>query len=61
MNEQTRQFLIDSQSKNIQDPYAVFKDKSVTLKWKRELDEDIQKTIIQEIEGTVLEKFLVEL
>ena len=31
---QTKQFLLDAQSKNIDDPYAVYKDKSVTSKWR---------------------------
>ena len=57
--EQTKQFLLESQSKNIDDPYAVYKDKSVTSKWKTQLDEDIQDEIINEIKGTVLEGFLV--
>lgn len=58
--EQTKRFLKESQCKNIEDPYAVYKDKSVTSKWKKHLDLDIQKEIIKEIKDTQLERFLVE-
>lgn len=58
--EQTKSFLLEAQNKNIDDPYAVYKDKSVTLKWKKNLDLDIQEEIIQEIQNSPLKRFLVE-
>lgn len=58
--EQTIKFLKESQSKNIDDPYAVYKDKSVTSKWKKLLDLDIQEEIIKDIKNSELERFLVE-
>lgn len=59
LTQQTLDFLKESQSKNIDDPYAVFKDKSVTSKWKVKLDKDIAIEIISDIENTELERFLV--
>ena len=58
--EQTRKFLLDSQNKNIDDPYAVYKNKNVVSKWKNNLDVSIQNEIINDIEGTPLERFLVD-
>lgn len=58
--KQTIEFLKESQSKNIDDPYAVYKDKSVTSKWKTRLDLEIQQEIENDIKGTDLEVFLVE-
>ena len=57
---QTEDFLIKSQDKHIDDPYAVYKDKSVTLKWKKNLDKYIQKQIIDETKQSQLKRFLVE-
>jgi len=59
-SKQTKRFLYESQSKNIEDPYAVYKDKSVASKWKNNLDINIQKDIINEVKGTNLERFLVD-
>ena len=58
--KQTIKFLKESQSKNIDDHYAVYKDSSVASKWKTKLDLDIQKEIENDIKGTDLEVFLVE-
>ena len=60
IEEQTKQFLKECQSKNLDDPYAVYKNKSVISKWKYQLDIEIQKEIINEIINTELEKFLIE-
>lgn len=58
--QQTVNFLKEAQSKNIDDPYAVFKDKSVTSKWKSKLDTDIQAEILNDLRNTALERFLVQ-
>lgn len=58
--EQTKKFLHDAQSKNIDDPYAVYKDKSVVSKWKKNLDIAIQNEIICELQSSPLKRFLVE-
>jgi len=60
MNKQTNDFLLECQSKEIEDPYAVYKNKTVISKWKYQLDKDIQDIIINEIKNTQLEQFLVE-
>jgi Sulfotransferase domain len=57
---QTRDFLLESQSKNIDDPYAVYKNKSVRSKWKKNLDIEIQNEIIKDIENSSLKRFLVD-
>ncbi len=59
-NSFSLKFLKESQSKNIDDHYAVYKDSSVASKWKTKLDLDIQKEIENDIKGTDLEVFLVE-
>jgi len=56
--EQTAKFLRESQGKHIDNPYAVYKDKSVTSKWVNNLDYYIQEEIINECSGTALLKFL---
>lgn len=57
--KQTIEFLKESQIKSIDDPYAVYKNKSVTSKWVKYLDLNIQNEIIREIQGTELQRFLV--
>ncbi|MCU7798967.1 MAG: sulfotransferase [gamma proteobacterium symbiont of Lucinoma myriamae] len=58
--DQTREFLLESQSKNIDDPYAVYKNKDVISKWRKNLDIEIQTEIIKDIEISSLKKFLVD-
>jgi len=58
LTDQTRDFLVASQGKNIEDPYAVFKDKNVVSKWKTGLDAYIQEEIQSEVTGSELERFL---
>ena len=56
--EQTETFLYECHSVHKDNPYAVFKDKTVMDKWISELDPYISNEIICEIEGTRLERFL---
>lgn len=60
-SDQTEKFLFESQSKHIADPYAVYKNKSVAIKWMKKLDKDIQNQIINETKKIKLERFLVEI
>jgi len=55
---QTNNFLIESQNKHDNNEYAVFKDKSVKDKWKKELSKDIANSIIADLKGGPLEVFL---
>ena len=56
--EQTDRFLKASQRRHDEDSHAVFKDPSVKLRWRRELDRGIQREIIGEIEETNLRRFI---
>jgi hypothetical protein len=57
--DQTRRFLHRCHGEHIEDQYAVFKDPSVMNKWREELQPEIRETIIEEIRGTDLERFLL--
>lgn len=59
MSQQTEQFLIDCNKKNIESPYSVFKNKSVKDKWRNELPQNIIDEIYFELKGTRLEEFLL--
>jgi hypothetical protein len=56
--QQTELFLKDSQSIHLDNPYAVFKDRSVQEKWRTELDPYIQSEVLNDLKGTRLEAFL---
>ncbi len=56
--DQTEKFLESSHKIHDDNESAVFKDKKVKDKWQWELDKRIQKEIISELEGTILEQFL---
>ena len=56
--QQTDNFLVESQSRHDEDTHATFKNPNVKDRWKSALHPDIQKEIINEIEGTDLERFL---
>lgn len=58
--QQTIQFLKDSQSNSIDDPYAVFKNRSVINQWKSKLDIEIQNEIIRDVKQSKLERFLFD-
>lgn len=57
--EQTESFLKSSHQRHERGPYAVFKNPSVKDRWKKELSPVIRGTIIDEVEGTDLGRFLV--
>ncbi len=57
-SEQTQSFLEASHSIHQDNPYAVFKDKSVKEKWKFELDPYIVNEVLNDLAGTRLEIFL---
>jgi hypothetical protein len=57
-SDQTNDFLIASHEKHDENSYSVFKDKSVKVKWKGELCEEIQEGIIKDVEGSKLKDFL---
>jgi hypothetical protein len=56
--QQTDNFLKTSRSRHDDDSYAVFKDPKVKDRWKWELNEQIQKEIILEVENSELRRFL---
>lgn len=58
MNPQTAKFLKNSQASHIYNEYAVFKNKNVKYKWKRQLNPKIISEIYSVLKGTPLEKFL---
>lgn len=58
MNEQVHEFLRASHAAEINDPDTVYRTPDVADRWKIELDINIQNTIINEVSGTQLERFL---
>jgi hypothetical protein len=56
---QTQQFIVDCHASHQDNPYAVFKDRSVALRWQRELQPEIQRAIHEELTGTRLARFLL--
>jgi len=57
-SEQTRSFLETSHSTHRDNPYAVFKDKSVKERWRAELDPYIVNEVLYDLKDTRLEVFL---
>jgi hypothetical protein len=57
-SEQTTSFLETSHSTHQDNPYAVFKDKSVSERWKSELDPYIITEVLNDLTRTRLEVFL---
>ncbi len=57
VTQQTLDFLQESSHEKTNDKYSVFKNKSVKVKWKSELQEEIRKSIIDDLQGTELERF----
>ncbi|MFC1484262.1 sulfotransferase [Candidatus Neomarinimicrobiota bacterium] len=55
---QAEEFLVDSQNRHDNDPYATFKHPGVKDRWRSSLQPQIQTEIIREIEQTDLERFL---
>lgn len=58
VTQQTRSFILDSGSRHMESPYAVYKDKSVADRWREQLDEKIVDEIHSELIGSRLERFL---
>lgn len=58
VEEQTKEFLVQSQANHSKDSYAVFKSPKVKTRWQDELLPEIRDTIIWEIKSTELEVFL---
>jgi hypothetical protein len=57
--KQTFEFLAVSQSQHVATDYAVFKDPSVSHRWKAELQPAIRDQVQSELHGTKFERFLV--
>lgn len=55
---QTKNFLIQSQTRHHEHEHAVFKSPSVAHRWKAELDTTIRDAIFADLEGSDLETFL---
>ena len=58
ITEQTKSFIRQSQDTNNADPYSVFKYKSVTADWEKELDLKIQNEIFHDLKQHKLETYL---
>jgi len=58
LEAQTLSFLEECHKKHNDDSYAVYKKKDVAYKWKGTLPDEIRETIISEVTGTPLERFL---
>jgi hypothetical protein len=58
LNEQVHEFLRASQATEVNDPDTVYRTADVVDRWKVELDINIQNTIITEVSGTPLARFL---
>jgi len=55
---QTSEFLDQSPRKHVDSPYSVYKEKSVAVRWKLELDPYITEEIAADLSGTRLERFI---
>ncbi len=55
---QVTDFIHASQSRHLDDPYAVYKSPGVKDKWREQLDFRIVQAIAQDLSGTKLESFL---
>ncbi len=60
MCNSTREFIVKSNNTDNQDPYSVFRYSQRDDKWKTELDPHIAESIIKDLEGTPLQKYLEE-
>lgn len=56
-SDQTKKFIIESQTTHVDNEYAVFKKTEVKDKWKTQLSPIIIKEIYDELKGTDLERF----
>ncbi|MCD4681357.1 MAG: sulfotransferase [Bacteroidales bacterium] len=55
---QTIDFVRDSQNRNVENEYAVYKKKAVKDKWRYQLDRKIVEEIYRDLENTPLSEFL---
>jgi len=60
VTKQTKKFISECNSKHIEGPYSVYKNKNVKDKWKKQLNPKIVDEIYSELKGTRLERFLDE-
>jgi len=58
MEAQIVNFIKASQSRHVEDAYAVYKSPSVKDRWRQEFDPRISDAIITDLQGTLLERFL---
>lgn len=58
MGEQTQDFIEDSRSRHDADPYSVFRSMAGDEGWRNVLPEEIADSVVDEIEGTELGRFL---
>jgi len=56
---QTRDFLERTHASHQESCYAVFKNPNVKDRWRSGLDVDIQRAIVEEVNGTELRRFLI--
>jgi hypothetical protein len=57
-HSQTKEFIQASHTMHDPNEYAVFKHRSVALRWQTELNPSIQGSILRELRGTPFERFL---
>jgi hypothetical protein len=58
MHEQVFQFIEDSKNRHDEDPYSVYRGKASDNNWRGIIPDDIIETIVSELQGTLLERFL---
>ena len=58
VDEQTRQFCLTSQKREVSDVFGVYKGKKNPDEWESRLDQNIINSIYSEINGSELEQFL---
>ena len=59
ITQQTEDFLAKSTSKNLQDAYSVYKEKSQDIEWKNTLDSSIRDKITVDLQKLKLEEYVV--
>jgi hypothetical protein len=58
LTDQTLEFISNSKSKNLDDPYSVYKNKKLDDNWKTILPKNIIDTVLEELDSTLLEQYL---
>nr|WP_319397855.1 sulfotransferase domain-containing protein [uncultured Carboxylicivirga sp.] len=59
LSKQTIDFINNSKSRNNEDAYSVYKQKSVDDSWKSKLHPEIITHITKDLEGSILEKYIL--